>query len=101
MARICTDERHDPDNPCVYDGCAACEDECDPPTGAVMMPEPEFIPWTPGSESYEAAVAREVNALRTCVRELRVMLPDGKMLPWMQHSPCDEAYRRAMAEGVA
>lgn len=30
-SRWCTDPRHDPDNPCVYDGCAACEAECRPP----------------------------------------------------------------------
>jgi hypothetical protein len=32
--RYCTDDRHNPDNPCIYDGCAACESECDPPPPA-------------------------------------------------------------------
>lgn len=29
--RLCTDPRHAPDNPCMYDGCQACHDECEPP----------------------------------------------------------------------
>ena len=30
--RFCADERHDA--PCIYDGCAACEAECEPPACA-------------------------------------------------------------------
>lgn len=35
VGRTCTDARHSPDNPCAYDGCAACESECVPPKPAI------------------------------------------------------------------
>lgn len=31
--RLCTDPRHG--TPCVYDGCRACEEECDPPASSI------------------------------------------------------------------
>lgn len=39
----------------------------------------------------------EVDLLRTVVRELARTTPPSS-LAWMQHSPADEAYRRAFAE---
>lgn len=37
--RACTDPRHD--TPCVYDGCTACEEECEPPAVAPKSDDPD------------------------------------------------------------
>lgn len=45
-------------------------------------------------EMLEAATA-EIERLRAIVRELGWREPRDR--PWMQHSPCDEAFERAFA----
>ena len=57
------------------------------------------IPWTPGrGESIDQALRSEVILLREIVRHLPYHPVHDR--PWMQHSPCDEAYERAWHEDV-